>query len=49
MYGLWLPIDIKGLSTKEIRIQLFHQICKSQLNLILYVFQIRSWFVHAYL
>ena len=41
MYGLLLPIDIKGLSRKEITIQLFDQNCKSQLNLILYFFRIR--------
>ena len=33
MYGLLLPLDINGLSTKEIKIQLFDQSCKSQLNL----------------
>ena len=36
MYGLLLPLDIKGLSAQEIRIQLFDQICKSQPNLIFF-------------
>ena len=38
MYGLLLPLDIKGLCTKEIRIQLFDQNCESRLNLIFYFF-----------
>ena len=41
MYSLLLPLDIKGLSTAEIRIQLFDQNCNSQLNLIWYFFGIR--------
>ena len=40
MYGLLLPLDIKGLSAKEILIQLCDQNCKSQLILIFYFFRI---------
>ena len=38
MYALLLPLDITGLSAKEIKIQLFDQNCKSQLNLIFFYF-----------
>ena len=40
MYALLLPLDIAGLSTKETKIRLFDQNCKSQLNLIFYFFGI---------
>ena len=43
-----LPLDIKGLSKKEVRIQLFDQNCKSELNLRGF-FRIPPYFVHAYL
>ena len=43
-----LPLDIKGLSKKEVRIQLFDQNCKSELNLRVF-FRIPPYFVHAYL
>ena len=49
MYGLLLPPDINGLSTKDIRIQPLDENCKSQRNLILYFFPIPPRFVHAYL
>ena len=49
MSGLLLPLDIEGLSTTQIRIQLFDQNCKSQLNLINYFFRTPPSFVHAYL
>ena len=40
MSGLLLPLDIEGLSTTQIRIQLFDQNCKSQLNLIFISFEL---------
>ena len=40
MYDLLLTSGIKELSMKEIRMQLSDQNCKSQLNLILFFFQV---------
>ena len=39
MHALLLPLDITGLSTKETKIRLFDQNCKSQLNLIFNSFE----------
>ena len=49
MYDLLLTLDIKGLSSKEIRIHLFDQNCKSHLTLIFYFFRIPPWLDHAFL
>ena len=40
MHGLLLALDIKGLSTKQIKVQFFNKSFKRQLNLIFCFFRI---------